>query len=436
MASSRKVGFFGLFAVVAVSGVGTVVLLSGSGLGSTAKLAKSISAAKKVGLPLEISDLDIRPVPEEKNAAHIYRLLSSSFSKSQKEHSLIDTASQRDAGPKDIQAADRALPKISSRIALLMQVERYPECNFNRDWSLGSKLMFPELGYMKQSVTDLCYQADYDDRHHDLATARRELAIASRIAVHAGSDPILIGMLVEISARQIVNREITSMIRRHSSDPSGLARLETDLQQQAAFPQMRRYLAGEVVEGLRTIQTASSMRDLSFPSDSPAWQDAILRSSFVKTVFEGKFIDAWTQTWAKLPSHAEDWDGYSKPLKDMETAISADRSPDNLMNQVLLPVFSESTNQLGILLARHRLLLASTELLQIRARTGNLPKHLPSSLGELAIDPFDGDRLQYRRKGKGFVLYSVGSDRIDDGGVPRDPRSSRTMGFDEVVVIP
>jgi hypothetical protein len=48
-------------------------------------------------------------------------------------------------------------------------------------------------------------------------------------------------------------------------------------------------------------------------------------------------------------------------------------------------------------------------------------------LGEL-IDPFSGQPLHYHPEGEGFVVYSVGEDRKDNGGTPRpekedsDPR--------------
>jgi hypothetical protein len=50
---------------------------------------------------------------------------------------------------------------------------------------------------------------------------------------------------------------------------------------------------------------------------------------------------------------------------------------------------------------------------------------LPDQLSELVqdylpavpIDPFDGQPIRYRRTDDGFLLYSVGADRTDDGGV-------------------
>jgi hypothetical protein len=57
-----------------------------------------------------------------------------------------------------------------------------------------------------------------------------------------------------------------------------------------------------------------------------------------------------------------------------------------------------------------------------RQRTGRYPDSLETlQLGELAIDPFTGAPFVYRvDPQRGFLLYSKGKNRVDDGGVQRD----------------
>lgn len=55
-----------------------------------------------------------------------------------------------------------------------------------------------------------------------------------------------------------------------------------------------------------------------------------------------------------------------------------------------------------------------------KSRTGEYPKNLealvPGLLTEVPVDPFTGKPLVYRREGKGFIVYSLGSNLKDDGG--------------------
>ena len=57
-----------------------------------------------------------------------------------------------------------------------------------------------------------------------------------------------------------------------------------------------------------------------------------------------------------------------------------------------------------------------------RQRTGRYPDSLETlRLGELAIDPFTGAPFVYKvDPQRGFMLYSVGTNRVDDGGIQRD----------------
>jgi hypothetical protein len=71
-------------------------------------------------------------------------------------------------------------------------------------------------------------------------------------------------------------------------------------------------------------------------------------------------------------------------------------------------------------LARLRLAVVALALEQFRIQTGKLPDTLndlkPSFLAEIPEDPFTGDDLLYRQLPKGYIVYSVGRDLVDDGG--------------------
>jgi hypothetical protein len=65
---------------------------------------------------------------------------------------------------------------------------------------------------------------------------------------------------------------------------------------------------------------------------------------------------------------------------------------------------------------------------------GNWPEDLaaltPDHLATLPVDPYSQQPLVYRATGDDFVLYSVGSDGVDDGGKFGDTRHLFTPGYD------
>ncbi|TSA53855.1 MAG: hypothetical protein D4R45_04950, partial [Planctomycetaceae bacterium] len=58
-----------------------------------------------------------------------------------------------------------------------------------------------------------------------------------------------------------------------------------------------------------------------------------------------------------------------------------------------------------------------------RLAEGRLPQSLnnlvPAYIEAVPADPYDGHPLKYRTLETGFVVYSIGDDRSDDGGAER-----------------
>ena len=48
----------------------------------------------------------------------------------------------------------------------------------------------------------------------------------------------------------------------------------------------------------------------------------------------------------------------------------------------------------------------------------------PSYLHSTPIDPYDGQPLRFKTTRNGYVVYSIGSNRVDDGGAEWKPRKS------------
>jgi hypothetical protein len=71
--------------------------------------------------------------------------------------------------------------------------------------------------------------------------------------------------------------------------------------------------------------------------------------------------------------------------------------------------------------ARERLLLAGFALAAYQRTGGEYPESLaalvPDVLSDVPVDPWSGRELVYRRTEDGYVVYSVGDNLSDDGGM-------------------
>ena len=96
---------------------------------------------------------------------------------------------------------------------------------------------------------------------------------------------------------------------------------------------------------------------------------------------------------------------------------------------ILLHMFRPTTPRFTTLyllnIAHLRTARVALAIQRYRLSTGNLPDTLadimPTYLKTIPKDPFDGRTLRYEKLETGFVVYSVGEDRRDDGGKERLP---------------
>lgn len=77
-----------------------------------------------------------------------------------------------------------------------------------------------------------------------------------------------------------------------------------------------------------------------------------------------------------------------------------------------------------------KLARATLALARYRKDMGAFPADLSELEQEDLFDPYSGESLVYRRKGEGFLLYSIGPDKKDDGGAGDDIGLDTTVSHD------
>ena len=89
--------------------------------------------------------------------------------------------------------------------------------------------------------------------------------------------------------------------------------------------------------------------------------------------------------------------------------------------------------------ARLRLLIAHLALRRFSLATNHYPDSLdalvPRYLTSVPLDPFADRALTYKKLSAGYLLYSIGDDRIDDLGAPSAPLALPVPKGDIVVAV-
>jgi hypothetical protein len=112
-----------------------------------------------------------------------------------------------------------------------------------------------------------------------------------------------------------------------------------------------------------------------------------------------------------------------------------------LLSAMSLPGLSRANRRVAQTTAHLNLARAAIAVEKYFVANGRYPRELsdlvPGNLPELPNDPFDGKPLRYKPTATGYVLYSVGKDGQDDGGLEPPPRikSADTNSYDVTFVV-
>jgi hypothetical protein len=121
------------------------------------------------------------------------------------------------------------------------------------------------------------------------------------------------------------------------------------------------------------------------------------------------------------------WDGHLEAAAVIsEAAVEADKFPPKIFTGMLMPVLRSVMHRFVSIESRRRCALAAIAVERFRReQAGALPaslEELPAFTPEgLWLDPFDGQPLRYRITADGYLIYSVGPDRIDQQGLRTAP---------------
>jgi hypothetical protein len=109
------------------------------------------------------------------------------------------------------------------------------------------------------------------------------------------------------------------------------------------------------------------------------------------------------------------------PLAEMTNA----KTPHGVFTSILVPSLAKSLETLAKVEAGEACARAGVAMTQYRldhgAYPGRLEELVPAYLEEVPVDPFDGHPIRLAIRDGQLIIYSIGSDGVDDGGVDIDP---------------
>ena len=428
--------------VVAALVVHTVLLL-GSGLW----LRNAYQRLRKDGRPMSAQDIIPRPVPPDENAAPLYQsafalLDSASAGNESLANALSQAVAACESDPdseEKLAALERllAMPSVVRALDLIDKAAARPRCNFDLPYEQGAMMLFPHVNGLLKVSRFQAAQALLDARRGNAAAVWRGIETSFRMADSLREEPVLISALVRLAMLNATAARIAAHFDRVPPDDEISARLDAwllharDVAPYVLAMDGERLTMGEWLfdenNAKRLIQAAIEVGGPDLEPRYLAWllsyrpARQIEHAAYLRTLkqcTDDLFRPFWEIPAILQPEPTMQKRWYGGVLHSFAPAFYAVRTSVATLQAHVDVV------RVGIALKRHK------------SAHGSYPATLaeidPQFLAETLLDPFTGQPLVYRLESNGFILYSLGENRLDDGGIEENQDNRKSKVFDIV----
>ena len=362
---------------------------------------------------------------------------------------------------------DQQLQLGSAVIDLLRQGAERPQLDFELDFKQGPDLQLPHLMKMKQAALLFSPAALADLHRGDAASAATNIHTMLLILNAWKDEPLLISQLVRIAMAHIAVAGQWEFLQGTNITDQQLAMLERDWTNAQFVQPMEQSLVMERVWGTRNIELLRSSNSPSSyyasvmgPGSSGGsggsgdWLDTLkdMRDSVKRKTSDTLWRVSWSyddelnvlrgdQVLIETMREVRTNGFFKNALADRDRKLAAlglNRPGTNWLRNHLdddltmlgaesVQSLERSIERVQMFEAARAMTITAIALKRYQLRHGTLPPDLhaliPEFLPAIPNDPVDGHPLRYRSNGDGtFVLYSIGSDGVDNAG---DPTSGR-----------
>ena len=428
---------------------------------SAAKLRQAYAALRDDGRPMSTAEVIPPRVEDIENAALLYEsaalLLKAMPARwedvpdaaalSSKEASARDKAKDllgylgylSDAFTKDLLEEGRRAKLetlltediVNKALAIVKLGAERPSCRFDLDYEAGLNMPLAPVLDLRDLLRILGAKARVEaeagrsERAWKLASTQLKLADALRTEVTTISQVVRISAIA--NACRMVQRVCAAALpnQQRYDDLVGFLEGLDDTTPLVASVDAERVLVGEWVfsqskDELRETIITYIFEDRDYAPDSLNW----LR--FRRICFKPAFLADHAGYVRCMHEFARLFEGLSPPgnFKRLEDAVEKAGRRHTLAGR-LVPALHRVSHLHARMTAEIHITRAGLALLRQKQERGTWPENLDAlGIGNID-DPFARAPLRYRPEGDGFVLYSVGEDREDNGGVAKKPKQEK-----------
>ncbi|MHC5057958.1 MAG: hypothetical protein ACYTKD_25115 [Planctomycetota bacterium] len=383
------------------------------------QLARERDRVRARGEPATLAELSPEMPPDDENAAVLLAKVLPTEPPEFMDFLFEGHEEHRAGGEKALALSRQAMKTVREALSR-------PRCDFGLDYTKGANLLLPHLAKLRAFARLFKAEAilnALDGKRAEAADSVRQILLLARAL---DEEPILISRLVSIAISGIgmnAIKEVEAMGALGDEERRLLVGLIASLDFEKSATEALISERAFMVEG-------SDNLPATWPAPAPA----------------GNFITRWLASRRRTPSPGE----RLRIMRLMTEAVEASRLPtwealpivdDRAIRAMEVhPAFDmdDGVFSTGWVYARFAQAMAHRDVCVLgllcelfRSGRGRYPATLdelaPEFLKDVPPDPFTGKPFRYelRDDGRAFIVYSLGDNLKDDGGVERDCEKAR-----------
>jgi hypothetical protein len=417
-------------------------------IGLRSKLDARIDAIRAAGYPVTPAELDAWytiPASAENGADYIV----DAFSWYQKSLGAADPDLAQKVYSAELPAraepVDEATKNLIARhiadnqqaLELLHKGAAAEHSRYPVDLTAGFDALMPYLSEIRDSARLLKLEAVLHAENAEPQLAADSVAAGFGLARSLAKEPLIISQLVRIACEALAISTLEQLVNRTELTDQQLAELGRCIDNAENLADMPSAFIGERCLGIALFKEPGLVDGsvVSVPAgpilrlyEAVGLADKCgliyldLMGSYIRTI--------------QLPTHRR-----QEAADAIDAKIEATPKIYILLH-TLMPALARVTTLDIRSIAQLRTARAGLAIQRYRLATDKLPDTLadlvPAYLDAVPKDPFDGNDLRYKKLETGFVVYSIGEDRSDDGGKERPSkreRGSKPANWDVTFII-
>ncbi len=329
-----------------------------------------------------------------------------------------------------------ALSKYDSAIEELRQASRLPYSRFPLNYGndIPPAILIPHLSALRSCTLVLQMRSIAELQNGESDKAMEDIKLALRLADSITTEPFLISQSVRIALVNATLQPIWESLARHKWSDTQLVELDRELVKLDFLVDFKSAMRGETASAC---EYGDYMRrhPREFPfnylcsdyeSLPPFWARVIWYSIPSGWFYQFQLHCARFMVENGLPiadlEHRTISPASAQRAESIHELEGIHRTPFNMLELMVLPNFDNAARKFANVQVSVDLARVAIALERYRLANGEYPESIdtlaPQFITKIPHDIINGQPLHYRRTNDGqFILYSVGWNATDDGGV-------------------